>query len=66
MVCPDTAPLQNLAVSPGLTLRPSLSVERGAVMAVKIRVSPGLTLRPSLSDAAGPAGQTCDPWCRRG
>ena len=25
MVCPDTALLQNLAVSPGLTLRPSLS-----------------------------------------
>ena len=50
MVCPDTAPLQNLAVSPGLTLRPSLSVFTLAVTPLTHRrVSPGLTLRPSLS-----------------
>ena len=52
MVCPDTAPLQNLAVSPGLTLRPSLSacgVDCTRVPA-GLRVSPGLTLRPSLSE----------------
>ena len=33
MVCPDTAPLQNLAVSPGLTLRPSLSVQHVQALA---------------------------------
>ena len=50
MVCPDTAPLQNLAVSPGLTLRPSLSVGETRLGGARgADVSPGLTLRPSLS-----------------
>ena len=49
MVCPDTAPLQNLAVSPGLTLRPSLSGWVSELSRPEDAVSPGLTLRPSLS-----------------
>ena len=50
MVCPDTALLQNLAVSPGLMLRPSLSdPARCRIGAEELEVSPGLMLRPSLS-----------------
>ena len=42
--------LQNLAVSPELTLRPSLSVRVHDPFSVPDgRVSPELTLRPSLS-----------------
>ena len=56
MVCPGTALLQNLAVSPGLTLRPSLSViDRLQVNGKVLHVSPGLTLRPSLSDGTSDA-----------
>ena len=41
-------------VSPGLTLRPSLSVAASAVEpGSPVCVSPGLTLRPSLSAHGG-------------
>ena len=50
--------LQNLAVSPELTLRPSLSVAAGGFVPYHhVEVSPELTLRPSLSvesDLFGP------------
>ena len=49
MVCPDIALLQNLAVSPELTLRPSLSGREHIPTHRSINVSPELTLRPSLS-----------------
>ena len=65
MVCPGTALLQNLAVSPGLTLRPSLSAQGGAGDRRHRQVSPGLTLRPSLSEVeAEQARRTYE--CRRG
>ena len=49
--------LQNLAVSPELTLRPSLSDVPGRGLNRDRRVSPELTLRPSLSAPGGGASK---------
>ena len=59
-------------VSPGLMLRPSLSVlqvETADVTSKKSTVSPGLMLRPSLSGTGGSQSAVITPWpiwCRRG
>ena len=58
--------LQNLAVSPELTLRPSLSASgpRGPGRP-RAHVSPELTLRPSLSERWPYLDEAGAPMCRR-